>query len=147
MAMSIHEMNATEVLQHCGKCSAENRVVLDSLEAGVTRDDQTDPHIVPLPACPSCRSTEFLIRSPDDEAAHPAPGSFGHLHRLLVDQVHAELVKRKKVVPALKDKQGRVDPALAKPLSNDDVQRWFPTGLKIAVRDTETPSTAKETAQ
>lgn len=132
--MSIHEMNATEVLQHCGKCAAENRIALDSLEVGVARDDQTDATVVSLPACPTCRSTEFLLRSPDDEPAHPAPGSFGHLHRMLVDEVHAELVKRKKVIPLLKDPLGFVDLALAKPIAASDVARWFPQGLKIEAR-------------
>jgi hypothetical protein len=132
--MSIHELNATEVFQRCGKCAAENRIALDSLEVGVARDDQTDASVVPLPACPTCRSTEFLLRSPDDEPAHPAPGSFGHLHRMLVDEVHAELVKRKKVIPPLKDQQGRVDAKLAKPVAAEDVARWFPQGLKIEAR-------------
>lgn len=132
--MSIHEMNSTDVLQRCGKCAAENRIALDSLEVGVARDDQADASVVPLPACPTCRSTEFLLRSPDDEPAHPAPGSFGHLHRMLVDEVHAELVKRKKVIPLLKDKQGGVDPKLARPVTAEDVARWFPQGLKIEAR-------------
>jgi hypothetical protein len=135
--MSIHELNSTDVLQSCGKCAAENRITLDSIEIGVARDDQTDATVVPLPACPTCRSTEFLLRSPDNEPAHPALGSFGHLHRMLVDEVHAELVKRKQVIPLLKDKQGRVDPKLAKPVAAEDVARWFPQGLKIEGRITE----------
>jgi len=145
--MSIHEMNATEVLQRCGKCNAENRIVIDSLEAGVARDDQADPRVVPLPACPTCRSTEFLIRSPDAEQGHPAPGSFGHLHRMLVDQVHAELVKRKKVISALKDKLGRVDSTIARPVSPEDVQQWFSKGLKIELREVEQPVPPKEPGQ
>jgi hypothetical protein len=135
--MSIHELTSTEIIQRCGKCTAENRIALDSLEVGVARDDQTDAHVVPLPACPTCRSREYLLRSPDGEPPHPAPGSFGHLHRLLVDAVHAELVKRKKVIPLLKDKQGRVDPKLAKPVPAEDAARWFPRGLKIEPRITE----------
>jgi hypothetical protein len=132
--MSIHEMTSTEVLQRCGKCAAENRIAVDLLEVGVARDDQTDANVVPLPSCPTCRSTEFLLRSPDNEPPHPAPGSFGHLHRMLVDEVHAELVKRKNVIPLLKDKEGRVDPRLAKPVPVEEVARWFPQGLKIEPR-------------
>lgn len=145
--MSIHEMNATEVLQRCGKCASENRIAIDSLEAGVAHDEQTDARVVPLPACPTCRSTEFLIRSPDDEQVHPAPGSFGHLHRMLVDQVHADLISRKKVIGALRDKEGRVDSSVARPVANDDVQRWFSRGLKIELRDTEQPVPPKEPGQ
>ncbi len=144
--MSIHEMTSTEVLQRCGKCAAENRIALDTLEVGVARDEQTDASVVPLPACPTCRSTEFLLRSPNDEPAHPAPGSFGHLHRLLVDEMHAELVKRKKVIPLLKDNQGRVDPKLAKPVAVEELARWFPQGLKIEPRIAEA-ARAKESGQ
>ena len=144
--MSIHELNTTDVLQRCGKCAAENRITLDSLEVGAARDGQTDAGVVPLPACPTCRSTEFLLRSPDNEPAHPAPGSFGHLHRMLVDEVHAELVKRKKVIPLLKDKQGVVDPKLARPVAAEDVARWFPQGLKIEARLSEA-ARVKEPAQ
>lgn len=144
--MSIHEMTSTEVLQRCGKCAAENRIALDTLEVGVARDEQTDGSVVPLPACPTCRSTEFLLRSPNDEPAHPAPGSFGHLHRLLVDEMHAELVKRKKVIPLLKDNQGRVDPKLAKPVAAEELARWFPQGLKIEPRVAEA-ARAKEPGQ
>jgi len=144
--MSIHEMTSTEVVQRCGKCAAENRIALDTLEVGVARDEQTDASVVPLPACPKCRSTEFLLRSPNDEPAHPAPGSFGHLHRLLVDEMHAELVKRKKVIPLLKDNQGRVDPKLAKPVAAEELARWFPQGLKIEPRVAEA-ARAKESGQ
>lgn len=144
--MSIHEMTSTEVLQRCGKCAAENRIALDTLEVGVARDEQTDGSVVPLPACPTCRSTEFLLRSPNDEPAHPGPGSFGHLHRLLVDEMHAELVKRKKVIPLLKDNQGRVDPKLAKPVAAEELARWFPQGLKIEPRVAEA-ARAKEPGQ
>ena len=144
--MSIHEMTSTEVVQRCGRCAAENRIALDTLEVGVARDEQTDGSVVPLPACPTCRSTEFLLRSPNDEPAHPAPGSFGHLHRLLVDEMHAELVKRKKVIPLLKDNQGRVDPKLAKPVAAQELARWFPQGLKIEPRIAEA-ARAKEPGQ
>ena len=144
--MSIHEMTSTEVVQRCGRCAAENRIALDTLEVGVARDEQTDASVVPLPACPTCRSTEFLLRSPNDEPAHPAPGSFGHLHRLLVDEMHAELVKRKKVIPLLKDNQGRVDPKLATPVAAEELARWFPQGLKIEPRVAEA-ARAKESGQ
>ena len=43
-------------------------------------------------------------------------------------------MKRKKVIPPLKDKQGRVDAKLAKPVAAEDVARWFPRGLKIETR-------------
>ena len=135
--MAIYELSSTGVVQRCGKCAAENRIALDTLTVGVARDGQTDARVVPLPPCPSCKSSEFLLRSADGEPAHPALGSFGHLHRMLVDQVHAELVKRKRVLPSLKDKQGVVQSGLAKAVSAMEVKRWFHSGMKIAVRETE----------
>ncbi len=56
---------------------------------------------------------------------------------MLVDEVHAELVKRKRVIEPLKDKEGRVDAKLAKPVAAEDVARWFPQGLKIEARLSE----------
>lgn len=134
--MAIHEVTNAELLQRCAKCGAENRIALDALEVGLTRDDHVDARIVCLPACPRCRSTEFLLRSPDDEPAHAAGGSFGHLHRMLVDHVHAELVTRARVVPALKHAAQDVA-AFARPLSKEAVQRWFPEGFKIDARVAE----------
>jgi hypothetical protein len=135
--MAIYELNSTALVQRCGKCAAENKVALDTLTVGVARDEQTDALVVPLPPCPACKSSEFLIRSADGEPTHPAPGSFGHLHRLLVDQVHAELVKRKRVLPSLKDKHGAVRGGVGKPVAATELKRWFPSGMKIAVREAE----------
>lgn len=145
--MAITELTDTEVVQHCTKCSRQNRIAIDALEAGVAHGDQPDGRIVPLPACPTCRSTEFLIRSPDDEPAHPAPGSFGHLHRMLVDVLHAGLIEREKVIPVLKDHHSNIDVSFARPISDDDIQRWFPKGLKIELREAEPPVSAKGPGQ
>ena len=129
--MAIYEVTSTEVVQRCGRCSAENRIAMGVLKVGVAHEAQTDPRTIPLPACPTCASTEFLIRSPDDEPEYPAPGAFGHLHRLLVDELHAELVKADKVIPALLDSLGRADQTLARPVAKVTRDRWFPTGMKI----------------
>ena len=128
--MAIHEVTDTEVLQTCAKCGAENRVPLASLEVGVARETLVDGRVVPLPACPACRSSEFLLRSPDDEPQQP-DGSVGYLHRLLVDHVHAELVQRGRVHPLLRDEAGHVDPRLARPLPAETVARWFPNGMRL----------------
>jgi len=137
--MAIHEVTDTEVLQSCAKCNAENRIALSGVDVGVARDDQSDARIVLLPACPTCRATECLIRSPDDEPAYPAPGTFGHLHRMLVDHLHAELVKKNKVIPALRDNRGRADQALARPVAQVTKDKWFPRGMKIDTPAREPP--------
>ena len=137
--MAIHEVTDTEVLQTCAKCGAENRVPLASLEVGVARETLVDGRVLPLPSCPACRSTEYLLRSPDDEPQYPESGGVGYLHRLLVDHVHAELVRKEQVHPLLKDGTGQVDPTLARPLSVETVARWFPNGMRLDAPGQERP--------
>jgi len=128
--MAIHEVTPTDVLQRCEACNDEHRVLIDDLEVGVARDEQVDGRLVPMPPCPACGAVEFLVRAPDDEPEHPSQGSFGHLHRMLVDELHAELVTRGRVNAALQDAEGNVPPTLAKPLSTEKRQRWFADGLR-----------------
>ena len=132
--MPIDELTNDDVNQTCASCRSTRRIALGNLIAGDEgpTPESSVPNVVRLPPCASCGAVEFLIRSPDEEAAHPSPGCFGHLHRMLVDQLHAELVQRKRVIGALKDK-----PAIAKPISKDDVMRWFPKGLKIEMQEME----------
>lgn len=135
--MAILEITATEVVQHCAKCGRENRLPLAGLEVGISihgvpaAELAPDPRPIQLPPCPTCKSQEFLIRSEEGEPEHRAPGSFGHLHRLLVDHLHSELVKANKVSQHLRDQQGRVDPKIAKPLKQADRDKFFGRGLKI----------------
>jgi hypothetical protein len=51
--------------------------------------------------------------------------------------VHAELVKREKVIPQLRDEKGMADQRFARPLAAETVARWFDKGLKIVPRPTE----------
>jgi hypothetical protein len=131
--MAILEVTATEVVQRCAKCDTENRIALAGLEVGVARDAQTDSRTIPLPVCPTCGSREFLIRTPDGDPEHPAQGSFGHLHRMLVDHLHAELVKDDRVLPVLRDERGRADQRIARPISQAKRDRWFQRGIRIEV--------------
>ncbi|MBU8901041.1 hypothetical protein KRR26_36195 [Corallococcus sp. M34] len=130
--MALHEITQHHVLQRCTRCDSDNRAALDSLEVGVARSEDVDDGLVQLPPCPSCRSTEFLIRADEGETAHPAPGSFGHLHRLLVDHLHAELLQRGRLHAALKAKVG-TKKLLARALTQEARARWFPQGLRIEV--------------
>ncbi|QRK07468.1 hypothetical protein JQX13_46925 [Archangium violaceum] len=128
--MAIHEVTQEEALQRCARCGSDNRLSLKSLEVGVARDGHVDADILPLPPCTQCRSTEFLIRSGEEEGAHLAPGSFGHLHRLLVNHLHAELVQRGRVIPAPRAK-ALAGTVLPRPVPRGVLARWFPKGLRI----------------
>lgn len=145
--MAIHEVTAEDVLQRCARCGNGNRLSLDSLEVGVARREDVDDGLVQLPPCPACRSTEFLIRAAEGESEHPAPGSFGHLHRLLVDHVHAELVERGRLRSVLKPKGGGAGKVVVRPLSQEARERWFPQGLRIEVSPDEQPRAPEESSQ
>jgi len=132
--MAIREITTTDVLQRCEACEDEHRLLIDDLEVGVAQDEQVDGDLVPLPPCPACGAVEFLVRAPDDEPEHPAQGSFGHLHRMLVDELHAELVGRGKVHSKLRDAEGGVPKVLARRLSTEKRQRWFADGLRARRR-------------
>jgi hypothetical protein len=145
--MAIHEVTTTDVLQHCEACDDEHRVLIDDLEVGVAHDQQVDGRLVPMPPCPVCGAVEFLVRAPDNEPEHPSQGSFGHLHRMMVDELHAELITRDKVNTALRDGEGNVPPSLAKPLSTEKRDRWFSKGLRARRKVEQAERTSEETLQ
>lgn len=145
--MSIHEVTDTDVLQRCAGCGDEHRVLITHLEVGVARDDQVDPRLVPMPPCPLCGSSEFLVRAPDNEPEHPSQGSFGHRHRMLVDHLHAELVGRDQVNDMLRDPEGNVAPTLARPLSTEKRERWFAGGLRARRPVEQTQRSPEEEVQ
>ena len=132
--MAIQEITSTELVQRCAKCDRENRIALASIEVGIERDDQVEDSVVLLPECPTCHSREFLLRSPEEEQEHPALGSAGYLHRLLVDDLHAELVKKGRVIARLKDRTAEV---FTRPIANEVKQRFFDKGLKLPARVVE----------
>lgn len=134
--MAIQEITTTEVIQRCAKCDAENRVALDSLEVGVEREGQVDDAIVPMPECQTCHSREFLVRSPADEQEYAgARSSPGHLHRLIIDELHAELVKKGRVVATLRKRSGKV---LTRPIGDETRASLFKQGLKLPTPAVET---------
>ncbi|TQF11031.1 hypothetical protein FJV41_36380 [Myxococcus llanfairpwllgwyngyllgogerychwyrndrobwllllantysiliogogogochensis] len=144
--MAIHEVTAEDVLQRCARCGSGNRLSLNLLEVGVANREDVDDGLVQLPPCPACRSTEFLIRAAEGEPEHPAPGSFGHLHRLLVGHIHAELVQRGRLHMGLKSKGGRAGKMVLPPLPQETRERWFPQGLRIAVPADEQPRAPEESS-
>jgi len=129
--MPIEELTNEEVLQRCSLCQTATRSKLVALSLGVGSAvaDDLDGGVVRLPPCPKCKAEEFLIRSQAPPTA--APTTYGDLHRLLVDQLHASLAKlgrldaRLKKVPTLTD----LDPVV--------VKAFFPDGLKLLAEPLE----------
>lgn len=115
----VEAMMEAEVVVRCGACEAVRRVALVTLEVqtlGATA-------MVALPPC-ACGAVEYLIRSAAGE--HPAPGTDGHRHQLLVDHLHAEVAARGRVAG---------DPEVARacpPVLPALLARWFPHGLCMA---------------
>lgn len=69
------------VLQRCALCERERRIP----QADLLKPEAAT---LTLPAC-ECGAVESLIGAPPGEPPHPAPGSVGHRHRLLVDALLA----------------------------------------------------------
>ena len=124
--MPIREIRETDLEQECIRCGAVLAVAFTELQVGAARSSQIDSKIIPMPACPTCGACEYLIRSPDNEE-YPTPGSYGHLHRILVDLLHARLVKAGRVVSGL---DAKIVP-LREP-SQEVIDRWFGKGLKLS---------------
>lgn len=134
--MAIQELTDTEIIQRCAKCDRENRIALSDVQVGLERDEQVDDSVVPLPECSACHAREFLLRSPQDEQQYPTTeGSAGHLHRLIVDELHAELVKKGRVIARLKSK---ADSVLTRPIASETRTTFFRQGLKLPARAVET---------
>jgi len=123
--MPIRELRDANLDQECIECGEVRAVAFDEIETGVGQGDQFDSGIVPLPECPKCGAREFLIRSAEGEE-HPSPGSYGHLHRLLVDALHARLVKAERVVVGL-DPKG----VLLREPTEEVIGKWFKGGLVL----------------
>ncbi len=129
--MPIEELTNEEVLRRCSVCQTATRSKLTTLFLGVgsTVADDVDGRVVRLAPCPTCKSEEFLIRS--EAAAGPGPGTYGALHRLMVDQLHATLLKLGRLdarltnVPTMTD----LDPSVVKAV--------FPDGLKLPAEPLE----------
>lgn len=115
----VEAMMEAEVVVRCAACEATRQLALATLEVqalGATA-------MVALPPC-GCGAVEYLIRSGVEE--HPAPGTDGHRHQLLVDHLHAEVAARGRVAG---------DPEVARacpPVLPAVLARWFPQGLCLA---------------
>ncbi|MCP4673958.1 MAG: hypothetical protein GY854_00245 [Deltaproteobacteria bacterium] len=124
--MPILEIIEDRLDQKCAKCGHVHQLPLDDLVAGVNREGQGAAQVISLPSCTECGAKEFLVRSPDDEPEHSSPGCYVHRHRLLVDNVHANLMKRGQVAEGF-------DPKSIRPRKgfSNKLKKWFPKGLKL----------------
>jgi len=117
------------IRQRCIACGESRTIAFEQLEVGLLDEhiEATATSVIALPACSICGSVEYLVGSAEGSPGHPHPGSYGHLHRLLVDQLHSELV----------DGGGDADdgPRPARTVRQptaDEMARWFPHGLVLA---------------
>jgi hypothetical protein len=94
--MPIESLNDRTLGQRCINCGTARTLELDKLhvklEPGIRPD--TSPAKIDLPVCASdgCNSSETLFTSPERAAIRATPGSYGHLHSLLVDKLALQLI-------------------------------------------------------
>ncbi|MBN2527601.1 MAG: hypothetical protein JXR76_14500 [Deltaproteobacteria bacterium] len=124
--MSLREIMNTEIEQECNVCGATNVIAQSDLAAGTAMDGQVDARVIRLPPCESCGAAEFLIRSAADEPEHPSPGSFGHLHRLLVDVLYSRPMSSQQFAVGIADKD-----AAGKEVTAGEIEQWFGNGLRL----------------
>jgi hypothetical protein len=138
--MPLQSLTSGAVHQRCIACGEVRILTLDQLEVSIFEEKLEAPSsaMVALPPCATCHSVEFLAGSSETAPEHPRPGSYGHLHRLLVDQLHAELLDADRVGD---ESRGR-KPRLKRP-GDEVIAQWFPRGLTI---DEDLPSVAAGTA-
>lgn len=123
--MPIREIHDRDLEQECIACGRSNMYGFDAITAGIAHEERVDPNIIRLPVCGHCGAQEFLIRSPSKDE-HPAPGSYGHLHRLLVDELHARLVNAGRL-------EGAIDAEnIPRHEPNPEIlRRYFPERLRL----------------
>ncbi len=124
--MPVIKILEDRIKQECISCEKTHDIPFSDITVGVVREDQIDGKLIQLPACKRCGAQEFLIRSSDNEPEHSNPGSFGHLHRLLVDILHSKLVEKGNIIPDI-DPQSLLN---NNPIS-ELVSRYFGETLKI----------------
>ena len=121
--MPIVQVSTDHLRQLCTVCQQRRDVPFDSLSF-TGEPDGPDTGILAIPPC-GCGATEFLVRAPQDEPEHPLPGSYGHLHRLMVDAL-IDALRDRSATPATD-----VLAAVNDNLTAEALETWFPSGLQI----------------
>jgi hypothetical protein len=125
--MPITKITEETLEQVCANCDKNISLSMSNVSVGVSADeDYIDDSVIRLPRCPDCGSVEFLFRSPENEPEFSSPGSHAHLHRLLVDLLHAKLVKQGNVQEGLDPKKVKT-----RPPDKETISRWFKEGLVL----------------
>jgi hypothetical protein len=127
MIEAVHE---NHVRVRCAHCDEVRDHAFADLHVAVL---STTSATVALPAC-TCGSVEYLIRTP-----RPAPAdlaSASHRHHLLVDHLHAELVRAKRVARTNHDAT-----EVCPPVPEEVLAHWFPPGLSLRANGTEEANT------
>lgn len=124
--MPIVAIEERTLRQRCARCERERELSLEEL----TPPDGKPPEVLTLPPC-ACGAVEHLIHAPDGEPEHPEPGSFGHLHRLLVDGLLGALHEAAPREDTLRENtlRARVERRIPEPVR----ERWFSAGPRLEV--------------
>lgn len=140
--MSIRELMEGKLEQECGCCGAVRIIAETEIAIGSSQEGQTDTRVIPLPACADCGAVEYLIGSAVDEPEHPSPGSFGHLHRMLVDVLHSRLLAKGLVATGISP-----ETAAGKEITENELNTWFGGTLRLYRTTEDAPEqTGEETS-
>ena len=128
--MPVEELADDQLVQRCSACATTQTVKYAQLAVGseAVAGAPQDPRVVALPPCPKCGAQEFLVRSALGDPEPTAPGSYAHLHRVLVDHLHDVLASSKSPVLGA-EVHGRV--RVRAPVDGTLLKRLFPEGLKL----------------
>jgi len=118
--MPIIEITDSHAVQRCACCGHRRELAVGDL---LPTDERGT--VLTLPACP-CGAVEFLIGTPEDEPEYPAPGSFGHQHRLVVNAL----------VDAVRHggddgEANSLRTVVAERIGQKAIGDWFPDGLRL----------------
>ena len=130
--MPIRELHTDSLQQQCASCRGLHTISFDALTVGIKNNRQVHAHGIAMPPCAHCGAREFVFPSKPDISPHPVSGSYGHRHRLLVDELTAILVRHGRFL-----QEAAADIGSSRPLSRRDRKRWFPNGLRLPVPSTE----------
>ena len=122
--MPIIELTSDTFSQSCAVCSSERTFALGD---AVPEETASGSRLIRLPTCIKCGSVELLIPLQSDPDADPEPGSYGHLHRLLVEELDE-----------------RLTPTRADGARRSKREKWFATGFKVPVGPTPQDAPEKD---
>ena len=112
--MPIIELSSDTFVQSCAVCSGKETV---EMSEALPEDTGAGDHLIRLPTCRNCGAVELLIPLQSDPDDHPEPGSYGHLHRLLVEELDE-----------------RLTPSRADAARTAKRAKWFPSGFNLPAK-------------